>query len=156
MRKNITNKTNKSNGEEKKEKSINRRDNYKMRRRSKRTWIWRRKSGIIIIWKRSSKSRKSSSIRSSIRIWIWRRKRWSRRRRRGFSYLEAMRDTAGFLIDKGNINISLANSLSFFPNPLLNHPLFSCVACLPFGDSRTARASDGWTISFLLIELFSS
>ena len=62
-----------------------------------------------------------------------------------YTYLDAMRETAGFFIDKGNISISLANSLSFLPKDDLNQPLLSVLAFFPLGDSKTARARDGDT-----------
>ena len=57
-----------------------------------------------------------------------------------------MSDTAGFLIDKGNINISRENSLSFSPKELLKNPRFDLLANFPSVDSSIERANKGWAI----------
>jgi hypothetical protein len=72
------------------------------------------------------------------------------------SHLEAMSETAGFFIERGNISISLANSLSFFPRGLLKNPLFSSAEIFPFGEVKTARAREGETIWDFGISLNSS
>ena len=67
-----------------------------------------------------------------------------------YMYLDAIRETAGFFIDKGNISISLANSLSFLPKDDLNQLLLSVLAFFPLGDSKTASTeSSGWFKSSL-------
>ena len=57
-----------------------------------------------------------------------------------------MSDTAGFLIDNGNINISRENSLSLSPSELLKNHRLDLLANFPSAESNTDRANIGWTI----------